>query len=104
MISLKYDFDYNKNVISIEYFALKKTIKKIVDQWDPLDLMLHAPDDEYKSEISLIAKLAMQNRDERKLAEGIQAICIEWFDEEYKEKYDECLNIAKKILQMKNSK
>ncbi len=38
-------------------------IKKIIDGWDPYDLLDFAPDDEYSSEIKEIAEYFNSNKD-----------------------------------------
>lgn len=40
-------------------------IKKIIDGWDPYDLLDFAPDDEYSSEIKEIAEYFNSNKDIR---------------------------------------
>ncbi len=39
-------------------------ITKIINEWDPINLMYHAPDDEYCFEIELIKKELNKSYDE----------------------------------------
>ena len=54
-------------------------IKKIIDNWDPIDLLFHAPDDEYDSEIQQIYHLLCMTDDSADLAEGIFKIFVDAF-------------------------
>lgn len=44
---------------------MNERIKKIIDGWDPYDLLDFAPDDEYSSEIKEIAEYFNSNKDIR---------------------------------------
>jgi len=70
----------------------------IVDEWDPIDLLSHAPNDEYHSEISEIEKLLNSTNDSEKLATGIYAVFVTAFDDVFKKNQAECMLIAQKLL------
>lgn len=75
------------------------SIKKIIDKWDPIDLLSHAPDDEYHSEISQIeALLKTTSNDLELIANGIYSVFSKSFQGEFSKTKDECKEIAKLIL------
>lgn len=77
-------------------------IKKIINDWDPIDLLSHAPDDEYHSEIKEIEKLLETTKSYTDLAEGIYNIFITFFgNNTFKKSKFECILIAQKILSNK---
>lgn len=77
-----------------------KILKKIINQWDPLDLLkINCPDDEYETEIDLIWKAIDENISEKQLAEIIYKVFFEMFGDLFKCSKKECLRISKKILQ-----
>ena len=74
-------------------------VKSVIDNWDPIDLLFHAPENEYHSEIEKIQYLlgATDNADE--LAEGILKIFTEAFGKEvFNKTKDECKQIAHMLL------
>ena len=74
-------------------------LTEIINAWDPTNLMLHAPDDEYNLEIKMIGELLKTTSSEEELAEGIQSIFLETCgDEFFKKNFEECITIARKIL------
>jgi len=74
-------------------------VKKIINEWDPLDLLtLDCPDDEYESEIQRIVSATILNGNHAdKLAEKINEILYKAFEEDFK-RTNNCLQIADKIL------
>ena len=46
-------------------------VKSVINDWDPSELLFHAPDDEYHSEIDEIQHLLRVTDDSAELAEGI---------------------------------
>lgn len=57
-------------------------IKKIIDCWDPIDLLIHAPSDEYHSEILEIENLLDSSKDIFDLTEGIYQVFVKSFGED----------------------
>ena len=77
-------------------------VKRIIDEWDPIDLLFHAPDDEYHSEIEEIRYLLCMTDDSTKLAEGIFKVFAESFGEEtFSKSKEECKHIAQILLSQK---
>jgi len=74
-------------------------VKTIIDDWDPINLLSHAPDDEYHSEIREIECLLNSTKDYRELAEGIYNIFLKSFGEiTFQKTVSECAEIAKIML------
>lgn len=74
----------------------------IINEWDPTNLMSHAPDDEYELEIGMIRQILDKIDNEYDLAKGIQNIFLETCGNEFfKKSLDDCLIIAKKIMRAK---
>ena len=60
-------------------------VKRIIDEWDPIDLLSHAPDDEYVD-----------------LAEGIFNVFVESFGKDtFNKSKEECEHIAQILLSLK---
>ena len=79
------------------------TIKLIINDWDPINLLIHAPDDEYHSEIREIERLLKTTKNYTDLAEGIYDVFIEAFgNNSFKKSKSECRIIAQKILSEDN--
>ncbi|WP_346355168.1 DUF1871 family protein [Azotosporobacter soli] len=74
-------------------------VTEIINEWDPINLLSHAPPDEYKLEIaSVMVVLSDTNRIEE-VADGIQKIFIYCFGADvFKRSYQECFEIAEKLL------
>lgn len=78
---------------------MRKKVAKIINDWDPIDLFPYSPKDEYEVEINLISKLLDETTNLEHLAYNINAIFIKRFgDDVFTRGYNECINIAKKIL------
>lgn len=78
---------------------MKENVAKIINNWDPIDLFPCSPKDEYEVEIDLISKLLGESTDLEYLANSISAIFTRRFgDDVFTRGYNECLDIAHKIL------
>ena len=76
-------------------------VKMIIDEWDPIDLLSHAPDDEYHSEIDAIVQLSKSTADINELAFGIYNVFVKAFGGDvFQKTQSECAGIAWKILRM----
>lgn len=74
-------------------------VKIIIDEWDPIDLLSHAPSDEYCFEIERIYQLLQLTDDINSIAEGIYNIFVESFgDDIFIKNMAECEQIAYKLL------
>ena len=51
-------------------------IKRIIDQWDQVDLLSHAPDDEYDEEIESIQLLSGKFNDSETLGKGRSEVFV----------------------------
>ena len=77
-------------------------VKRAIDDWDPIDLLFHAPNDEYHSEIEEIRHLLSVTDDSAKLAEGIFNVFVESFGKEtFNKSKEECKQIAQILLSQK---
>ena len=77
-------------------------VKRIIDEWDPIDLLFHAPDDEYHSEIEEIGYLLHMTDDSVELAEGIFNVFVESFGKDtFNKSKEECEHIAQILLSLK---
>lgn len=75
------------------------SVKEIIDWWDPIDLLMHAPGNEYHSEIDAVENLLKTTKDCEEIAVGIYAIFIRAFGKDvFIKTKQECAEIAKKIL------
>lgn len=78
---------------------MREKVAKIINDWDPIDLFPYSPKDEYEVEIRFISNLLEKTTNLERLANDINAIFIKRFgDDVFTRGYDECLNVAKKIL------
>lgn len=78
-------------------------IKKIIDCWDPMDLLIHAPNDEYHSEIEEIELLLNSSNNISALAEGIYQVFLKSFGKDtFCKSRSECAVIAQKIISAKS--
>jgi len=78
-------------------------VKKVIDEWDPIEVFPYAPDDEYETEVKLICdaikKIDFNNDMESQLAREIQNIFKKQLDSEiFDFNYEKCLSIAQKIM------
>jgi hypothetical protein len=74
------------------------SILKIIMEWDPQNLMSHAPDDEYEYEAQLIENALPTISDATYLAECIRSVFVGQFADDSNKTKEECLLIARKIL------
>lgn len=83
---------------------MKNHIKKVINDWDPMELLSFAPQDEYKNEINQIYNFLSVNKNasEKELGNIIFKIFINAFDKNiFKFTLNDCLKISKKILTKK---
>ena len=77
-------------------------VKRTIDEWDPIDLLSHAPDDEYHSEIEEIEYLLRMIDDSVLLAEGIFNVFVKSFGKDtFNKSKEECQHIAQILLSLK---
>ena len=77
------------------------TIKAVIDDWDPIGLLSHAPSDEYHSEIKEIENCISSIAGQVELATEIYNIFIRSFGcDIFQKTLDECTQIANKIWEM----
>jgi hypothetical protein len=79
------------------------SVKEIIDRWDPIGLLTHAPDDEYHSEISEITELLNEATEVRVVADGIYSVFLRAFGEVFSKTREECSDIARLILKTTGS-
>ena len=74
----------NNNYLRIgsKYKLDIKNVANIINTWDPIDLLVFAPKDEYEYEIMLIAKLLKETSDIEEAAKGIRRIFSERFGDD----------------------
>ena len=78
------------------------SVKTIINEWDPVDLLYHAPDDEYRFEIEDIERLLESIQNHSELALEIQNIFLKSFGDDFlKNTPFECADVARKILQIR---
>lgn len=77
-------------------------IKQIIDEWDPIDLLSHAPKDEYDEETKEVSKL-ISATNEAITVELIGKIIYTVFSKHFGSNtftcnLDECMCVAEKII------
>lgn len=76
-------------------------VKKIIDDWDPIDLLSHAPADEYEAEVNDILKVLAKTNSIDELSIEIHKVFVNWFGEDKmlvkKYSIENCKPIAIKI-------
>lgn len=81
-------------------------VKKIVDKWDPIELLaMHAPPDEYDSESKKVYNLAVANPtiSTLELGEIIYTVFIKSFGNDvFTNTLEECKEVANDILNFKS--
>ena len=78
---------------------VEMSVREIIDQWDPVDLLSIAPGDEYHSEIEEVEELLRVTRDCEVIADGIFTIFLNAFGEDvFTKTKQDCIEIAKRIL------
>jgi len=73
-------------------------VKAVIDDWDPIELLVHSPNDEYHSEIEEIEATLKTCNDEIALANSIFDIFTRAFSETFTKSISECSVIAKRIM------
>lgn len=77
----------------------KEVVKRVINEWDPINLFPEAPENEYWSEIDSIIEKSSRLENSEELAKVIQTVFIDSFDEDiFRYSFEECLKIAGKIL------
>lgn len=82
----------------------KEYIKKIIDEWDPIDLLPFAPQDEYDSETKKIYDTIKDNAhvSHQHLSKTVYNVFKESFGEDvFLKTAEECMIVANKILGIK---
>ncbi len=76
-------------------------IRKIINEWDPINLFPYAPDDEYSVEIEMIKEGIKKVNNQEELTALIQEIFISQFGNDYFDfSIEESKNISKKIYEL----
>ena len=74
-------------------------IKEIVNRWDPIGLLAHAPDDEYDFEIQSITNSVIEGMSEAEVGKIVYNVFANSFGENtFQKSIIECNRIAKEIL------
>ncbi|GAA0741769.1 DUF1871 family protein [Clostridium oceanicum] len=74
-------------------------VQKIINDWDPIGLMKHAPDDEYESEIIQIIHKLLDTDTVEELAKIIRDIFVQAFGEDmFCKTIEECMVVARNIM------
>jgi len=81
-----------KGAIKMDEIAL------IINDWDPANLMSHAPDDEYSFEITEIKKAIKEQNDLFELAQKIRDVMIQSFGSDMDYSFEKYHEVAVKIL------
>lgn len=77
-------------------------VKRVINEWDPIGLLCHAPEDEYCLEIAEIQELTCQTSDPEVLTEGIHTIFVNSFGKDVFDKSkEECKHVALSLLSQK---
>ncbi len=71
-------------------------VKKEIDKWDPIDLLNHAPSDEYDIESSEILLKFQHDIEQNGLM--IYEVFSKAFGTTFTKSINECVNIAKRIM------
>ena len=84
----------------MELIKFGNDIKKIINKWDPLDLLYSSQEDEYETEIKAIRTLIINNKNISKelLAKEIKKIFEYYFLNLYNSKDETEINIATKLI------
>lgn len=77
----------------------RRAVEEAINRWDPINLLSHAPKDEYSKEISCITQMLSFAKAPKKLAEVIYNEFQKKFGADvFKKEFDSCLIIAEEIL------
>ena len=84
--------------------AIMNYVKKTIDEWDPIGLLPHAPNDEYQAEIEEIQQLLETVNDSGELSKGIFFIFEKAFGKNvFFKSQNDCERIAGILISHKNS-
>lgn len=72
-------------------------IKKEIDKWDPIDMLNHAPSDEYDTESREVLLKFQHSIEQNGMI--IYEVFSKAFGTTFNKSVDECVCIAKKIMQ-----
>ena len=72
-------------------------IKKVIDKWDPIDLLDHAPPDEYDIESREILLKFQHSVEQNGMV--IYEVFSKAFGMTFTKSVDECVSIAKRIME-----
>lgn len=73
-------------------------VKVAIDEWDPVNLLSHAPNDEYDIESELIAKKLFNNISSLEIAEIISSVFSKSFGEVFT--VEKCAKPATEIFEL----
>ena len=79
-------------------------VEDVINEWDPIRLLSHAPKDEYHTEIDAVIKALRECADADRLAYEIKSIFIKSFGSTFVRTQRECLDIAYQLLSMNREK
>lgn len=80
---------------------LRQGIVSIINSWDPIGLMTHAPDDEYNPEVDEILGLVVTAQDDDSLAQGIFQVFVRQFgDDTFHGSMEDCVRVARDIRRL----
>ncbi|MCX7922686.1 MAG: DUF1871 family protein [Clostridia bacterium] len=72
-------------------------IKKVIDEWNPYELLPDAPDDEFLSESRKIASIIKCDDSVDKIAQVVSTVFTQAFGEGERFNLENCKNVALKI-------
>lgn len=81
-----------RNALKMKYKRQFIAVKSAIDQWDPYDLLCHAPADEYDSETAMVLSRIINNIDIDSIARVVSEVFMEMFGDEYTA--DDCRHVA----------
>lgn len=78
---------------------MKGIVKKVIDEWNPLYLLEHAPDDEFDAEIAEITECITENMSIEEIGNIINRVFTDYFEEDFTSMYslNECIQVAESI-------
>lgn len=80
---------------------MNRTVKRIIDEWDPIDLLIHAPKNEYDTESDLISQIIQIRSDINFIAIMIHAVFTYSFGEDtFRKSIGDCRSVAEKIYKL----
>ncbi len=73
-------------------------MNNILNEWDPIGLIIFAPEDEYAKEAEDICKQLNKEMTLEEIANIIYTVFEDLFGEVFEASYEECFEIAKKVI------